>query len=272
MPELLKIGTLAPRSSPWGKVFETWIKAVNEKSGGNLELQFFYNGSQGDEDQMGGSLKQARDRGQHGVALLLGALGRAGVLPVAILDLGPACLLGRAVALQDLSALREQRVGCYQDCAEMGERLAALGAEVVTLVPGAPVPEGLAAIGGGALALSALGRMGQADALLEDDLGRAGCAILLLDEVLASRSAAEQAALIELLTGAASSEAVVATNDRALATLRRIYRTVRLAAPEVVTPSATEVEAAPTPEQPGAAVEETGSRGRSRASRRGRGA
>lgn len=272
MDETLKIGTLAPKGAPWGKVFETWIKAVSERSGGNIEIPFFYNGSQGHEDQMNRSLKLARDQGQHGIALLLGALGRAGVLPVAILDLGPACLLGRAAALQDLSALRGQRVGCYQDCAELPERLAALGAQVVTLVPGAPVPDGLAAIGGGALALGALGRRGQADAILEADLGRAGCAILLLDEVLASRSDAEQAALREILASAASSEAVVATNDRALATLRRIYRTVRLAAPAVVTPSAAELEAAPTPEQPSAAVEETGSRGRSRASRRGRGA
>lgn len=58
--EVVKIGTLAPKSSPWGKVFEVWIKAVNEKSGGNLELQFFYNGSQGDEDGMIGKIKSGQ--------------------------------------------------------------------------------------------------------------------------------------------------------------------------------------------------------------------
>lgn len=58
--ETIKIGTLAPKSSPWGKVFEVWIKAVNEKSGGNLELQFFYNGSQGDEDGMIGKIKSGQ--------------------------------------------------------------------------------------------------------------------------------------------------------------------------------------------------------------------
>ena len=58
--ETVKIGTLAPKSSPWGKVFETWIKAVNEKSSGNLELQFFYNGSQGDEDGMVGKIKSGQ--------------------------------------------------------------------------------------------------------------------------------------------------------------------------------------------------------------------
>ena len=58
--EVVKVGTLAPKSSPWGKVFETWIKAVNEKSSGNLELQFFYNGSQGDEDGMVGKIKSGQ--------------------------------------------------------------------------------------------------------------------------------------------------------------------------------------------------------------------
>ncbi len=53
----IKIGTLAPKSSPWGKVFETWIKAVGEKSGGRLEVQIFYNGAQGDEDGMVGKMK-----------------------------------------------------------------------------------------------------------------------------------------------------------------------------------------------------------------------
>ena len=54
--ETIKIGTLAPKSSPWGKVFETWIKAVTEKSGGRMEIQFFYNGQQGDEDGMVGKI------------------------------------------------------------------------------------------------------------------------------------------------------------------------------------------------------------------------
>jgi TRAP-type C4-dicarboxylate transport system substrate-binding protein len=47
--DTISIGTLAPKNSPWGKVFETWVKAVEQKSGGKLELKFFYNGQQGDE-------------------------------------------------------------------------------------------------------------------------------------------------------------------------------------------------------------------------------
>jgi TRAP-type C4-dicarboxylate transport system substrate-binding protein len=58
--EVIKIGTLAPKSSPWGKVFETWVKGVSEKSGGKLDLQFFYNGTQGDEGGMVGKMKSGQ--------------------------------------------------------------------------------------------------------------------------------------------------------------------------------------------------------------------
>lgn len=72
--EIIKIGTLWPKSSPWGKVFETWTKAVNEKSGGQLELQFFYNGSQGDDDAMVAKIKGGQLDGV--------AVGTAGLLKV----------------------------------------------------------------------------------------------------------------------------------------------------------------------------------------------
>jgi len=55
--EVLKIGTLAPQQSPWGKVFQVWQEAVKQKTGGALELQFFYNGQQGDEGAMVGKMK-----------------------------------------------------------------------------------------------------------------------------------------------------------------------------------------------------------------------
>lgn len=64
--EVLKIGTLAPKSSPWGQVFSVWEKAVKEKSGGRLELQFFYNGQQGDEGAMVGKIKSGQ---LHGAAI-----------------------------------------------------------------------------------------------------------------------------------------------------------------------------------------------------------
>ncbi len=50
--EVLKIGTLAPASSPWGQVYRVWQAAVKEKSGGALQLDVFYSGTQGDEAAM----------------------------------------------------------------------------------------------------------------------------------------------------------------------------------------------------------------------------
>lgn len=55
--EVIKIGTLAPGASPWGQVFKVWAEAVSKKSEGKLELQFFYNGQQGDEGAMVGKMK-----------------------------------------------------------------------------------------------------------------------------------------------------------------------------------------------------------------------
>ena len=51
-PVTLTVGTLAPAESPWGKVFKVWKKAVNLRTNGALELQFFWNGQQGDEGAM----------------------------------------------------------------------------------------------------------------------------------------------------------------------------------------------------------------------------
>jgi TRAP-type C4-dicarboxylate transport system substrate-binding protein len=48
----IKVGTLAPKSSPWGKVFQIWQDSVSDQSNGNLKITFFWNGSQGDEGAM----------------------------------------------------------------------------------------------------------------------------------------------------------------------------------------------------------------------------
>lgn len=55
--EVLTIGTLMPKSSPWGQVFTVWQKSVESKSGGKLELKFYYNGQQGDEAAMVAKVK-----------------------------------------------------------------------------------------------------------------------------------------------------------------------------------------------------------------------
>ncbi len=53
----LKVGTLAPKESPWGQVFSVWQKGVKERTGGAVELQFFWNGQQGDEVAMVGKMR-----------------------------------------------------------------------------------------------------------------------------------------------------------------------------------------------------------------------
>jgi TRAP-type C4-dicarboxylate transport system substrate-binding protein len=58
--ETVRIGTLAPVSSPWGQVYKVWAEAVQKKSGGRLELLFFYNGQQGDEAAMVAKMKSGQ--------------------------------------------------------------------------------------------------------------------------------------------------------------------------------------------------------------------
>ena len=70
--DVIKIGTLAPKASPWGQVFSVWEKAVKEKSGGRLEVQFFYNGQQGDEGAMVGKMKAGQLDGAAVTAVGLG--------------------------------------------------------------------------------------------------------------------------------------------------------------------------------------------------------
>jgi len=70
--EVLKIGTLAPKASPWGQVFTVWSTAVAQKSNGALELQFFWNGSQGDEGAMVGKIKAGQLDGAAVTAVGLG--------------------------------------------------------------------------------------------------------------------------------------------------------------------------------------------------------
>jgi TRAP-type C4-dicarboxylate transport system substrate-binding protein len=53
----LTVGTLAPAESPWGKVFKVWRKAVGLRTNGAVDLQFFWNGQQGDEGAMVGKMR-----------------------------------------------------------------------------------------------------------------------------------------------------------------------------------------------------------------------
>jgi TRAP-type C4-dicarboxylate transport system substrate-binding protein len=53
----LRLATLAPAESAWGKVFKAWQKGVKDSSNGAVELQFFYGNQQGDEVAMVGKMR-----------------------------------------------------------------------------------------------------------------------------------------------------------------------------------------------------------------------
>lgn len=55
--EEIKLGTLAPADSPWGKVFKAWAKAVDQESQGAVKLTWYFNGTQGDEAAMVGKMR-----------------------------------------------------------------------------------------------------------------------------------------------------------------------------------------------------------------------
>ena len=70
----LKVGTLAPGDSPWGQVFKVWKHAVEERSSNNLQLQFFWNGTQGDESAMVGKIRTGQLDGAAITAIGLGQI------------------------------------------------------------------------------------------------------------------------------------------------------------------------------------------------------
>lgn len=53
----LRVASLAPKNSAWGKVFKIWAKAIKKKSNGKLDVKMYYNGVQGDEGAMVGKMK-----------------------------------------------------------------------------------------------------------------------------------------------------------------------------------------------------------------------
>jgi len=85
--ESVKIGTLAPAESPWGQVFRTWRRAVRErtklpgqdgdKGEGKeygLDLDFFWNGQQGDEAALVTKIKSGQLDGAAITAVGLGQI------------------------------------------------------------------------------------------------------------------------------------------------------------------------------------------------------
>lgn len=60
---VLKIGSLAPDESPWARVLKVWKKAVKERTGNQVEIRFYWNGTQGDEASMVEKVKTGQLQG-----------------------------------------------------------------------------------------------------------------------------------------------------------------------------------------------------------------
>ncbi|HVW25030.1 MAG TPA: TRAP transporter substrate-binding protein DctP [Polyangiaceae bacterium] len=70
----IRIGTLAPKHSPWGKVFTAWAKAADEKTGGEIEVQWLWNGTAGPETNMVGKIRSGQLSGATITAVGLSAI------------------------------------------------------------------------------------------------------------------------------------------------------------------------------------------------------
>jgi TRAP-type C4-dicarboxylate transport system substrate-binding protein len=53
----LQIATLAPKESPWGKVFRAWSEAVDKKTSGSVEVTWLWNGVAGPERNVVGKIR-----------------------------------------------------------------------------------------------------------------------------------------------------------------------------------------------------------------------
>src|SRR5262245_50061987 len=73
-PQTIKLGSLAPRESPWGQILRVWAKAVKEKTGGQVTLDFYWNATQGDEAAQMGKVKSGQLDGAVVTAVGLGSI------------------------------------------------------------------------------------------------------------------------------------------------------------------------------------------------------
>ncbi|HLK39534.1 MAG TPA: TRAP transporter substrate-binding protein DctP [Polyangiaceae bacterium] len=95
----LKIGTLAPQDSPWGREFKKWAKDVSDDTGGELTLDFLWNGQAGDEALM---VQKIRSGQLDGAAITAIGLSQTGVS-----DVGLFMLPGLFTSWQKLDAARD---------------------------------------------------------------------------------------------------------------------------------------------------------------------
>src|SRR3972149_5954007 len=72
----LKMATLAPPRSPWGKVFRTWSKAVDQKTKGEVTVDWLWNGTAGPESAVVGKIKSGQIAGGAITAVGLAAIDK----------------------------------------------------------------------------------------------------------------------------------------------------------------------------------------------------
>ncbi|HVW24067.1 MAG TPA: TRAP transporter substrate-binding protein DctP [Polyangiaceae bacterium] len=70
----IRIATVAPKSSSWGKVYAVWQKAVEQKTDGKLDLSIYFNGVQGNEDAMVSKIRTGQLDGAAITAIGLGMI------------------------------------------------------------------------------------------------------------------------------------------------------------------------------------------------------
>ena len=80
----LKIGTLAPADSPWGREFKKWANTVATETNGELTLDFQWNGQAGDEVLM---VQKIRSGQLDGAAVTAVGLAQTGVTDVLLFQL-----------------------------------------------------------------------------------------------------------------------------------------------------------------------------------------
>ena len=73
-PVAVRIATLAPKHSPWGKVFSTWSKAVDQKTAGDVRVEWLWNGTAGPEASMVGKIRSGQITGAAITAVGLSAI------------------------------------------------------------------------------------------------------------------------------------------------------------------------------------------------------
>ncbi|MDP9001865.1 MAG: TRAP transporter substrate-binding protein DctP [Myxococcota bacterium] len=75
----VKIGTLAPQDSPWGREFKKWASEVSSHTNGEVQLDFQWNGQAGDEVLM---VQKMRSGQLDGAAVTAIGLAQTGVTDV----------------------------------------------------------------------------------------------------------------------------------------------------------------------------------------------